>query len=452
MVLFLKRWVDWDIKLFFLNNSNKSLDYQSCKRDKKSEWDTCIYVKKGSPPIPLLKNLSFLFSFMGALALLGNLIVIVYETNRLIKTRFEGKEGKIYSILVLNLSLADLLMGVYMIIYSLEIKQGNRFNNVCNALGVISITSSQVSVTLLVIISAYRVYGIVFPYKPVHFKVTICLVLFCWATWIFIAGIPVFNNDFFSYGFVRGIQIRPTGNATFSERIKFSCLSSLFNVLEKNLTIFSDDFAKVVTGINRFKSNEVLLQVLKSFGVVDLTQSQWRYLGYFLPITLCTSDFLVNKNQTFKFYSLLLLFYNFLSFILISILCIIIIKHLPINNKFKKPYENLFFFSCLNHITNHNIKTLRNNENRKVICKLLLIIATDLFCWVPICLMGISYYIFSFSKSYCGSYSHDYVRGLSSIIMMILLPFNSVLNPFIYTFGIGKSLFKNIKKFINNHN
>ncbi|XP_033725233.1 G-protein coupled receptor GRL101-like [Pecten maximus] len=80
---------------------------------------------------------------------------------------------------------------------------------------------------------------------------------------------------------------------------------------------------------------------------------------------------------------------------------------------------------------------LRNTTRRQkadiTIAKgLATVVATDFFCWFPICVLGIW-------TSFGGSLSGD----MYALVMVLVLPINSALNPFLYTFA---NTWKNIKK------
>ena len=116
----------------------------------------------------------YIFLVLGLLSLVGNMVVIYDKIVSLRKVKNKNKEIQIYHTLVLNLSLADLLMGLYLTAVSFEIKYkvniGVYFSEygLCNALAIINVVSSQVSITTLFIISFYRLVRITRPFKRQH--------------------------------------------------------------------------------------------------------------------------------------------------------------------------------------------------------------------------------------------------------------------------------------------
>jgi len=114
----------------------------------------------------------YILLILGTICLLGNVVVSYEKINSLSKSRSNHKEVRIYHVLVLNLALADLLMGIYFIAIAFEAKQ-KVANHIyfsrprhCNALGILSTTSSQVSITIIFIISFYRLISLLIQTAP----------------------------------------------------------------------------------------------------------------------------------------------------------------------------------------------------------------------------------------------------------------------------------------------
>ena len=88
-------------------------------------------------------------------------MAIIFEIKTLVqKLKIEAKETKVFLIFVFNLYLADLLMNFYFIVFPISLKHSAGFKGLslklCNVFGVTSVFSMQVSMSMLVLISAYR--------------------------------------------------------------------------------------------------------------------------------------------------------------------------------------------------------------------------------------------------------------------------------------------------------
>ena len=144
-----------------------------------------------------------IFLVMGIICLLGNILIVAQKIKPMWKKIQQPKELKIYSILILNLSIADLLMGIYLVGISVEIKKQIDYSNYitqswfCNLLGITNLVSGQVSLTTLVGISCFRLYSLIRPYKQVNVKLAVALVVVTWIFWIPFAIFPI---KFFDVG------------------------------------------------------------------------------------------------------------------------------------------------------------------------------------------------------------------------------------------------------------
>ena len=144
---------------------------------------------------------------LGLLAICGNLIVIMWRLWNL--REYSG------TILYINLAISDFLMGIYLIIiasadlYFMGIYAPNspqwRQGLLCKFAGFISLVSSQVSVSLLVIITANKWYSIVYPFKDNLFsgKINLVLCFASWLSWSVLSLIPVAGISYFGEEFVK---------------------------------------------------------------------------------------------------------------------------------------------------------------------------------------------------------------------------------------------------------
>ena len=153
----------------------------------------------------------YIFFVLGLFSLIGNIVVISDKTISLRNRQNKEKGIQIYHALVLNLALADLLMGIYLTAIAFEIKRKVGLNilfskpTLCDGLAIINIASSQVSITTLLIISVYRFVGVVKPFKRQHFKSVIILIILTWMLWIVIAILPVIPLESLETAFIHGI-------------------------------------------------------------------------------------------------------------------------------------------------------------------------------------------------------------------------------------------------------
>ena len=119
------------------------------------------------------------------------------------------EDNKVQSFLLSNLAIADFLMGVYMLIIAIQDARwkGEYFQHdiawrggyLCQMAGALSMLSSEVSVLMLMLITADRFICIVFAFKLQRMNLkksrTVCGVI--WVTLVVIAIVPMFNIRYF---------------------------------------------------------------------------------------------------------------------------------------------------------------------------------------------------------------------------------------------------------------
>ena len=178
----------------------------------------CCYAKQSNPSVwciskdddgfsscdELLKNTALKYSIwiLGITAFAGNLIVIIW---RAIAT----DASRVNSFLLTNLAVADLLMGVYMLIIAYKDTEWDgvyfkhdfswRASDLCKLAGVISIVSSEVSVLTLTVITLDRLICIAFLFRVTRWSVKKASVIMCvvWILGFCISLAPLFYDAYF---------------------------------------------------------------------------------------------------------------------------------------------------------------------------------------------------------------------------------------------------------------
>ena len=392
----------------------------------------------------------FVFLIAGLICLFGNSAVILDKIISLRKKQHKDKEIQIYHTLVLNLALTDLLMGIYLTAIGFEIKHKASINifysesRLCNALGIIRIVSNQVSITILFIISFYRLIGVIKPYKSLHYKFIVILVTLTWIIWLVVAATPLIPfiplKSVFTFGFVKDRQIHRDSVIDFAKLasfIKKKMLPSFINVPEVK---------SVYQNVIQFPTSSVFEKFSASLGWIGFKPANWKLVGFYDSKYFCSPDFLVENDEIRlrDYFDLTLLFYNFA--ISVAIMIAYVLVTINISNK---SCSEMFVADCKWFLGNFcctceelgHSDAARLAENRQMFRRISIIILTDVACWVPVCVMSIVDWQFPPTNT----------EGLSSrslsfhTIIITLVPLNSMLNPFIYSFHLWKLLFKHIK-------
>ena len=113
----------------------------------------CHHETQITPPIAAWE----VFIILGLVCTVVNVMVIYTKLSKFVGKKVLPNEIKIYSFLVLNLVILDLLMGVYLLAVAFEMKRKHTVNShifepfPCDVFGVLNLLSSQVTVTITLI-------------------------------------------------------------------------------------------------------------------------------------------------------------------------------------------------------------------------------------------------------------------------------------------------------------
>ena len=397
----------------------------------------------------------YIFLVLGLLCLFGNMIVICDKVISVLKAKNLHKEIQIHHTLVLNLALADLVMGVFLIAVAFEIKHkvdiGVYFSEpkLCNSLGILNVVSSQVSITTLLIISLHRLVGVIKPFKQPHLKVVLILVAMTWMVWLMVATLPLIPLEpletTFTFGLVKNFQFDQDTLVDYSFfnlffREQFLPLS--YNITEVNV---------VLHAVNQFPTSSVMEKFSNSLGWVNFEKDNWTSVGYYSLQYSCSMDFFLSNEdyRIFNHFTLIFVLYN----LIVSVA--MLVSYLFVTFK---VYENdtMCFARCKCCLTRcfcegflsnstffQGANAARYTENYAMFKRLSFIIPTDLICWIPLCIASLVIWHIPFSIQ-----SKEEV--LASIIpfqttLLIVVPFNSIVNPYIYSYHLWSRLCEKIK-------
>uniref|UniRef100_H2ZDE5 G-protein coupled receptors family 1 profile domain-containing protein n=1 Tax=Ciona savignyi TaxID=51511 RepID=H2ZDE5_CIOSA len=155
------------------------------------------------------------FWIMGFAAIFGNLLVLCYTSRKFATKQHKNKVQKSNDWFIINLSIADLLMGIYLIATGIKgVEFSGRYcyydlewrsSQFCNILGVFVLLSSQASVFIMAIMTTFRIMGVVCPIKLRNMKVAVIALptTLAWVGAISISIMPMLN--FQSGYFVSGL-------------------------------------------------------------------------------------------------------------------------------------------------------------------------------------------------------------------------------------------------------
>ena len=341
------------------------------------------------------------FWIMGILVMTGNSYVIITAIS-LLKRRQTFDGISFHQFIVLNISMADFIMGIYLItIASYDVSFSGFYGTVdrewrsslkCSVIGSLAVISSEASCFLMVVLTAFRLKNITKTMESLNASLhlwKICII----AVWLFslflgIASVLPQTFQYFLHGFAYS---SPFQNGTwYSTNLEqFACrLSALSNTTIK---FAGDKFQSVKTFVAQSFPNDASVKLF----------------GYYGETSVCMPRFYIGYGQSSWKFTLVMITLNFLSFAFIAVSYFIIYKHSTSSSA--------------------NLRTNRPNNQAKTMQKRIArIIATDFCCWIPICIMAFVRLGVEFS---------DITYQISAVL---LLPINSAMNPILFSALLDK--------------
>ena len=284
-------------------------------------------------------------------------------------------------------------------------------------IGCLTVVSSQTSLNILVLMTAFRLYTVYRPFESLDIKKhrVYLLLLFCWVFSLLLSIAPVVLKKEFTQKLVISKNIF-FNNKKVDRIIEPKRLYELTDAIENVWTkshrkdkLASKSFRET-RNYNDWFLNSPEVRRKHPWTSVDVKTS----FGFYGSSSVCLPDF-YSKSETASKFSVALMSLNSL---LISFIAI--------------GYALIFYKIRSQRVDKRSKKN--SEKGKPVSVRIFLIMVTDVSCWLPII-------VFSFA-SYFGYPIADVVHSLTSIV---LLPINSLLNPVLYS-RIDAVLFEKLKK------
>jgi len=368
-----------------------------------------------------LKGLSWL---IGSLAIFANSVIVA--KNLLTLTRCQTSVALVNKSLVILISFGDFLIGCYLIVIAVYdsiifkkdycIRQITWITSIeCSVIGIFSTIGSQISLFSMTVLSTVRIYGIWnsmrIPGEVTWLKaVQVTAVVFSLAlASAAIAIIPVIDQleDFF----VNGLKFDNELSlfiGTPDKRLIFDVLEAYYGRM-KTATLSWDMIRQMVSGMYSH-----------DLDYHDHTLKQTK-VDFYGSDGVCLFKYFVKSNDPQKMFVWGILILNFLCFMIITLSYILI---------------GLVSFRSSKSLTNSQGNRQISNRNRRMNQKIAVIIGTDFACWVPFIII-------------CVLHSLEVLDATPwySIFSMIILPINSVINPFLDDDIVTSFFINSIRRF-----
>jgi len=341
---------------------------------------------------------------IGIVAVMGNIVTFAGAAKSLIQMKNINPISKINFVFLLNLSVADCLMGFYLLSLSFKslyfsgkycmYDKAWRSGPTCAGLGGLALISSQSSVFILVGLTTLRLYSVLNPAKTKNFSLLLpVLALFlAWSVSILVAVLPraMQLSDYF----VSEIWM-PTNFTNMEIRNKFSQV--VFVQRLATIKPVANPLPEITSWIALGKFIQTNYPELEIKG----------YFGYFSDNSLCLPKFFVSIGEAGWEYTVGIILFNFLAFFYVCV-----------------AYWVIFKVSA-----NRHAKKMRSQQLVQMQKRVARLVVTDFFCWIPICIMSFVHL--------GGINVPDFAYAFSAVI---LLPINSAINPFLYSNTLAKPI------------
>ena len=359
--------------------------------------------------------------------------------------------------LVFNLALADFLMGVYLTVIAFEIKHKAAISvyssepSLCNILAIINNVSSQVSLTIIFLISYYRFVSIIYPYKKQHFKFAVTAIISTWTIWLVVAALytlpfePI--ESIFTVGLVKNRLLDKDCKIDFNY-FKLGFQTRIYPRFS-NVT----EVTSVIHTVIQFPTSSVIQKLSTALGWINLDYDNWELVGYYDFLYACSLHYLATdeKFQSYSFYKLMLLFCN-LTFSIATLIFYIVVTFKIYNNyclcfvHFKKcticfPYNKFLHNTIAGPAT-----AMRSVENRRIFKRISIIMITNVMSWIPLCIASLI--IWKVADEAVLDWQKRRAIAVSfQSALLVVVPLNSIINPYIYSYKLWIQLFKKLKEF-----
>ena len=348
----------------------------------------------------MIANVGFRCAFW----IIGFLVIAGNGTALAIKV-FHLKNSKLTEslfcqhLIVANISLADFLMGVYLLVIAMfsaiysgyygQVDHEWRTSISCSIIGSLAVISSEASCFLMVLLSAFRLYNIRYPVKSMTSST------FLWKMGIVMAWL---------FAFVLGII--PIPHYAISYFVHSVSFPSIFS---KDGTLKIQDFFTFAQRYGSYKrttfnkSSDDLNEAVNTLKRYFSANFPLKFFGYYGATSICMPRFFVAIGENAWEFTVILITVNFLCFAFIAVGYILIFFHTVKKSK--------------------QIRSNRSAKQESVLQRRIArLIATDFLCWIPICFMA---YL-----RLAGVEFSDIVYQISAVF---LLPINSALNPLLFS-------------------
>ena len=302
-------------------------------------------------------------------------------------------------IILLNISIADFFMGIYLIILAL---QSVRFSGeygeqdalwktsfFFSFIGSLAFAAGETSCFLMALLTVFRLHNICKPFETSNittrpWKIA---VVFIWCLTVSLATIPIIPTITLRNYFVHEVWVSNPFNSTGIWNVQSITSFAKQLALFRNKTV-----AKPIDSWT--KANDFLTEHFSEYPILG-------EFGYYSATSVCLARIFVTFDAAVWLYSIIIISTNLIIFLIIAI-----------------SYIFLYYSATKNRIDQRQL----TDEDSLLRKRIFRIVISDFFCWIPVCIIA-----------YMWLSDIEIKEVVHTISAIILLPINSAVNPFLYS-------------------
>ena len=339
--------------------------------------------------------------------LAGNTAVIVIHADTLRKLKRRNTISFTDHLMLMHLALADLLMGVALVITTLLVfvECENeidflvaRYNLFCTLCGVLTTVSSQTAVNLLVVLTGYRLYVTRRPFQSqqISFRTGQALAALAWLIGGTFALTPLFVEAFTQNRWHKYSAYLNGGNDAKASVAEYERRTDrIFEYFNKSGSLAHTGGVYTIETAGNGSYEDRRLDVYGSD-------------GFYVSSPICFPDIFTHISPN-NVMALAMMTYNAAALVFLA-----------------AAYTYIYVFAAAGSRLPKRLSrtaTARDERNGRIKRRIFYIVLTDFLCWLPII-------VFAFVRA---KFTGLDVEVFQTLSVIIFLPLNSALNPVIYT-------------------
>jgi len=191
----------------------------------------------------------------------------------------------------------------------LGMEVGRTFHEICNFMGVVTVVSCEMSVTVLVLITSFRLYSTIKPLKELNLNFAYVLIALSWILWIVIGSVPLLNPEKVQqvFGFFKdaGCKGKP-------HRFTYTLMRYYIQQFIKSFNYACSFASESSIRVRDDLASQYLLKILQHLKIMSNSPS---FHNYYQEKSLCSPSLYLSFVDDHRFFGLSVMVFNFTAFV-----------------------------------------------------------------------------------------------------------------------------------------